>query len=204
MRRALPAALLLATLAVPALVQPALAQPVRDPAKIDAGAFKVDSDHTQVLFGVSHFGFSTYYGRFAGVDGSLELSPKTPAASTFDLTLPTDSVSTTSAKLDGELKSADWLDAGKFPTISFHSVSVKATGAGRADVTGDLTLHGVTKPVTLHVTLNGAGPNPVFKVYTIGFSATGNLKRSDFGVTKYLPAVGDEVTLTISAAFVKA
>jgi polyisoprenoid-binding protein YceI len=198
MRRALLASLLLASLAIPAL-----AETTKDPARIEAGTYTVDPDHTMVLFGVDHLGFSTYFGRFSGVTGSLKLEPKTPSASTFDITVPVASVSTTSAKLDGELKSNAWLDAEKFPTITFHGKSVKEIGPGKATVTGDLTLHGETHPVTLHVKLNGAGPNPFFKVYTIGFEATGTLKRSDFGVKTYLPAIGDEVTLTISAAFVK-
>ena len=195
----LAAAILLSTV----LAGPAIAQVTKEPAKIEGGAFKVDSDHTQVTFGVDHLGFSIYHGRFSNVTGSLELEPKSPAASKFEISLPTDSVSTTSAKLDGELKSADWLDAAQFPTVTFKSVSVKPEGAGKAAVTGDLTLHGVTKPVTLQVTLNGAGPNPFFKIYTIGFQATGHFKRSEFGVTKYAPAIGDDVTLTISAAFIK-
>jgi polyisoprenoid-binding protein YceI len=201
MRLFRPALLLIAALA--ALPAIARAQVTRDPAKIEAGTYHTDPDHTQVMFGVNHFGFSMYYGRFALPTGTLTLEPRTPAASTLDITIPTATVSTPSDKLTGELKSADWLDAGQFPTITFHSVSVKPTGAGKADVTGNLTLHGVTKPVTLHVTLIGAGPNPFFKVYTVGFSATGSLKRSEFGVSKYVPAVGDEVTLILSGAFVK-
>ena len=197
--RILTALLLLATLAA----APACAQPTRDAAKIESGAYVVDSDHTQIMFGVSHLGFSTYYGRFSRVTGSLTLNPMTPATSTFELSIPTDSVSTTSEKLDGELKSADWLDAAKYPTMTFKSVSVKPTGADRAEVTGNLTLHGVTKPVTLNVSLNGAGTNPLFKVYNLGFQAAGSLKRSEFGVTKYVPFIGDDVTLIISAAFAK-
>ncbi len=198
--RLLPIALVLAA---PLFASPAMAQLTRDPGKIEAGTFKVDPDHTLISFSVEHFGLSTYYGRFETPTGTLTLQPKTPAASTFDITVPVATVSTPSAKLTDELKSADWLDAEKFPTMTFHSVSVKTTGTTTADVTGDLTLHGVTKPVTLHVKLHAAGPNPVFKIYTIGFDATGQLKRSDFGVTKYLPVIGDEVTLTISAAFLK-
>ncbi len=197
--RLLPVALLLST----ALAMPAMAQLTKEPAKIEGGTFKVDSDHTQVIFGVDHLGFSIYHGRFTNVTGSLELEPKTPTASKFDISVPTDTISTPSDKLTGELKSADWLYAAKYPTVTFKSESVKPTGAGKADVTGDLTLHGVTKPVTLHVTLNGAGPNPFFKVYTIGFQATGQFKRSEFGVTKYSPAIGEDVALTISAAFIK-
>ena len=109
--------------------------------------------------------------------------------------------STTNEKLDGELRGDQWLDAGKFPDAHFVSRTVTETGPNSADVLGDLTLHGVTKPVTLHVSFNGAGTNPIDKAYTVGFDARGTIKRSDFGVTKYVPLVGDEVDLIISAAF---
>jgi polyisoprenoid-binding protein YceI len=196
--------LLIAPLLVaPVFVASVQAEPTRDPAKVEGGAFKVDPDHTQIEFTVDHFGFSLYSGRFAQPTGLLNLAPKAPATSSFDISVPVQSVNTASDKLTGELKSPDWLDAEHFPTITFHSVSVKPTGATQADVTGDLTLHGVTKPVTLHVTLHGAGENPVFKIYTIGFQATGHIKRSDFGVTKFVPYVSDDVALTLNAAFVK-
>jgi polyisoprenoid-binding protein YceI len=146
-------------------------------------------------------GFTTWYGDFDGASGSLALDPKHPAAAKLDVTLPITSVSSINAKLDEELKGADWLDAAQFPTAKFVSRKVIPTGAGRADVVGDLTLHGVTKPLILHVTFNGAGINPLDKAYTAGFDARGTIHRSAFGVTKYVPLVGDEVQLIISGAF---
>jgi polyisoprenoid-binding protein YceI len=180
--------------------------PVADtrPDATPAGAYKLESSHAQVLFSVSHMGTSTWYGTFSGAEGSATLDPKDPARNSVRITIPAASIATISAKLDGELKSADWFDAAKYPQIVFKSAKVAFTGPGRADVTGDLTLHGVTRPVTLHVTFKGAGPNPMTKAYTAGFDATGRLRRSDFGVSKYVPLVGDEVDLILSAPFVKA
>ena len=97
-------------------------------------------------------------------------------------------------------RKADWLDAAKFPTATFKSDKITAT-KGTAHVAGTLTLHGVTKPVVFTVTFNGAGVNPLDKAYTVGFEVRGRIKRSAFGVTKYVPLVGDDVDLIISAAF---
>jgi polyisoprenoid-binding protein YceI len=183
---------------------PALGQmpppPTKDPAKIPAGAYAVEPNHTEVLWGVSHMGFTTYYGQFTAASGSLTLDPAHPDKSEVDVTIQTGSVSTAVPKLTDELKSADWLDATQFPTAEFKSTKVTVTG-DKAKILGSLTLHGVTKPVTLVATLNGGGPNPMDKKFTVGFQATGKIKRSDFGVTKYVPLIGDEVDLIISAPF---
>jgi polyisoprenoid-binding protein YceI len=130
----------------------------------------------------------------------LTLNPAKPSASTLSVSVPTDSVSTTNTTLDGELKEADWLNAAKYPTATFTASKITAS-AGTAKVAGTLTLHGVTKPVIFAVKFNGAGINPLDKAYTVGFEVRGKIKRSDFGVTKYIPLVGDDVDLIISAAF---
>ncbi len=198
--RFLAAAALAAVLAAPAAAQsPADA----DPAAVQGGGYVVEPAHTRITFAVSHMGFTTWYGDFTQAAGVLTVQAGAPAADKVDVTVQTASVSTTNAKLDGELRDPTWLDAAKFPTITFRSTRVTPTGPGRADVTGDFTLHGVTRPLTLHATFNGAGTNPLSKAYTVGFQGTGALRRSDFGVTKYVPLVGDEVQVTISAAFEK-
>ncbi|HZL01132.1 MAG TPA: YceI family protein [Caulobacteraceae bacterium] len=172
-----------------------------DPAAVRAGVYAVEPMHTRILFSVSHLGFTTWYGNFTGASGALTLDPGAPAASQVSVSVPTASISTTNAKLDDELKGGEWFDAARFPTITFKSERVIPTGSGQADVTGELTLHGVTRPVTLKARFNGAGMNPLSHAYTVGFEATGRIKRSEFGVTKYVPMVGNEVDLIISAAF---
>ena len=172
-----------------------------DPAAVQAGAYDVEPLHTRVLFSVSHLGFTTWYGEFANVSGSLALDPKKPAASALEIHIPTGTVSTTNAKLDGELKSDAWLDATQFPEIVFKSTKVTETGKDAAKVTGDLTFHGVTRPVTLAVKFNAAGTNPLDKKYTAGFEVSGKIKRSDFGMKTYVPLIGDDVDLIISAGF---
>ena len=204
MRTTLAATLLLATtLAGTTLTGPASAQASKDVAAVQAGTFAVDPDHTQVLWNVNHFGFAAYQGRFDKVSGSLTLDPKAPANDKLDVTIPVDSVDTPSAKLNGELVSGDWFDAKQFPNITFKSTKVVPNGPTAAKVTGDLTIHGVTKQVTLDVKFLAAGPNPVFKVYTVGFSATGDIKRTDFGVTKFAPYISDETHITLNGTFLK-
>jgi polyisoprenoid-binding protein YceI len=164
------------------------------------GSYKVESYHTQVGFSISHFGFTNYSGLFSGATGSLQLDPAKLGTSKLDISIPVDSVTTTVSKLTDELKGDKWFDTARFPKAAFVSTQVVPTAEG-ATVTGNLTLHGVTKPVVLHVRFIGAGVNPIDKAYTVGFEATGTIKRSDFGVTTYLPAVGDEVQLSIAGAF---
>ena len=198
------AVLIFAALSGAAVAQTPPSPASHDPAVVQAGTYKVDPNHTQVTFGVSHMGFSEYRGRFSGVDGSLQLDPKHIADTTLDVQLPVASVSTTSDKLDGELKSADWLDIEKYPQMQFRSTKVTSTGAGRARIDGELTLHGVTRPVTLQARFVGAGTDPLAKAYTVGFEATGALQRSAFGVKTYVPLIGDRVDLTIAGSFQKA
>jgi len=181
----------------------AIAQEASAPAvkSIKAGSYKVEPSHTQVLFSVLHLGFTKFSGFFSGASGALELDPANPAADKLDVSVPVQSVLTTSSKLDDELKGAQWFDAAKFPTATFTSKKITPTGNGTASISGDLTLHGVTKPITLNARFVGAGVNPLSKAETVGFEATGTIKRSDFGVKTYVPLVGDNVDLNIAGAF---
>ena len=178
-----------------AYAQPSPSQPP------PAGVYTLEPHHTQVLFAINHLGFSTFYGTFSGASGTLKLIPGNPAYSQLDVSVPTASVTTINDTLNGELRGAEWLDATAFPTMTFHSTKITMTGPGTADVTGDLTLHGVTRSETLQAKLNAPGVNPMDKAYTIGFEVSGHIKRSDFGVTKYVPLVSDDVQLIISAPF---
>jgi polyisoprenoid-binding protein YceI len=172
-----------------------------DAGKIESGTYAVDPYHTQVTFGVSHMGFSHFRGRFNIASGTLQLDTKKPAGSTFHVEVAADSVDTPVEKLTGELKDEAWLDAKKFPQITFRATNVTITAPDEAKVTGDFTLHGVTKPLTLSAKLIGGGINPLTKKYNVGFELSGKIQRSDFGVKTYVPLIGDEVDLTISAAF---
>jgi polyisoprenoid-binding protein YceI len=200
---------LLCALMAAALVSPALAQapppfvPEKDPAKVKDGAYVVEPDHTRVMFGISHKSFTTFYGEFRDVSGTLNLNTKNPAASTFDLKVPVKTISTQIEHLNEELRHKPWLDADTWPEITFKSTAVKPTGPGTADVTGNFSFHGVTKPLTLHVKFNAAGDDPNDHYYVAGFTVTGGFERSDFGFKTAVPMIGDHIDLMIQAAFKK-
>ena len=160
--------------------------------------YKLDPNHTAVTFHINHFGFSSPSGKFMNAAGTIMLDEKNPAASTVEVTIPVDKIDTGVPKLDEHLQSPDFFDAKQFPTATFKSSHVHVTGADTAMVDGTLTLHGVSKPVTLAVRKNKIGEN-MFHVQTAGFSATATIKRSDFGITKYLPDLSDTVQLDIES-----
>ena len=170
------------------------------PAGVVSGTYKVDTGHTQVLFTVMHLGISEYTGQFTQPTGSLVLDTADPSKSKVEVTFAIDKVSTTVPALDAHLKTKDFFDAAAFPTGTFVSTSVKASGK-TAVIAGNLTLKGVTKPVTLNATFTGGGPHPMSKKPNVGFTATTTIKRSEFGVSYGIPMVSDDVKLVINAAF---
>ncbi|AQU86318.1 polyisoprenoid-binding protein [Komagataeibacter nataicola] len=172
-------------------------------ADVRPGQYRVEPGHTQITFSLLHMGFTPYSGLFAGISGTLRLDPALPAASRLNVTVPVASITTTSPVLTTELRGQDWFDTARYPNATFVSSRVVPVGADHASVTGDLTLHGVTRPVVLQVQYVGAGINPLDKAYTVGFQATTTIQRSAFGMKTYLPMVGDEVTLSIAGAFEK-
>lgn len=170
---------------------------------VQAGTYVIDSYHTLAQFGVNHFGISEFVGTFPGATGTLMIDPRNLATTKLDVTIPVAKVSTTNETLDKELVSADWFDAARFPDMRFISTKVTRTGAKTATIAGNLTMRGVTKPIVLNATFNAAAVNPMSKAYSLGFKATGNIKRTEFGVSKYAPMVSDNTTITINAAFEK-
>ena len=160
--------------------------------------YKLDPTHTMVLFSWNHFGFSNPTANLGSVDGTLVYDEKDPSKSTVEATLPLTGLDTFVPKLDEHLKSKDFLDAAQYPNITFKSTKVAAAGKGKLKVTGDLTVHGVTKPVTLDVTVNKVGDHPMMKVPSAGFDAVAAIKRSDFGVGAYVPNVSDEIKIRIT------
>lgn len=163
--------------------------------------YAIDPTHMEVTYAINHLGFSTSKGRFADVESVLVLDEANPAASKVSATIKVASLDSGFAKRDEHLLSADFFDAAKYPTITFVSKGVTVTGPKTAKLAGDLTIHGVTKPVVLDATINAIGENPLTKKPAAGVHATTVIKRSDFGVTAYLPAIGDDVTITIDAEY---
>jgi polyisoprenoid-binding protein YceI len=173
----------------------------KDPTKIRPGGYVIEPEHTRVMFGLSHKGFTTFYGEFRQLTGTLDIDPKNPAAAKFDIKVPVTTISTQIEKLNEELRHKPWLDADTYPTIEFKSTSVKQTSPTEADVTGDFSFHGQTHPLTLHVKFNAAGDDPQDKYYVAGFTVSGAFKRSAWGWGFAAPMIGDDVQLIIQAAW---
>lgn len=193
--------LALALISAPALAQ--MPMPKEAPGKPDAtavraGTYQVEPNHTQVRFGVLHMGFNPYYGTFSQASGTLTLDPANMAATKVSIEVPIASVQTPSAKLTDELKDKPFFDADAFPTMRFVSTRVTMTGT-HATILGQLTMRGVTRPLALDAAFVGTG---VFMgKRTVGFTARGALKRSNYGLAQAIPLVSDVVTIDITAAF---
>ena len=182
----------------------ALANPVsQDPAKVPAGAYVLDKRHASLLVKVPHMGgFSKFTMRFDRLEGSFAYDPSTWAATRVTITADPTSISTGLPDFDRVIAGPSYFDSARYPVITF--VSTRAEGAAAAGkVTGDLTFHGVTRPVVLDVTFNGAGPGMLGAGTRIGFSGTTRLKRSDFGVTAMSQFAGDDLDLLFEVEFVK-
>jgi polyisoprenoid-binding protein YceI len=161
-------------------------------------SYKIDANHTDVIAEWNHFGFSHPTARFGQVDGVIVYDAATVGQSSVKVTIPLSGINSGVAKLDEHLRSSDFFDAEQFPTITFNSTRTEAAGDNKLRVAGDLTVHGVTRPVVLDVTLNKAGEHPNGKRAAIGFDASTTIKRSDFGIDKYVPNVSDEITIRIT------
>ncbi|HYH21747.1 MAG TPA: YceI family protein [Azospirillum sp.] len=169
-----------------------------------ADTYKIDPAHVSVVFKINHLGYSNLWGRFNAVSGSFVLDNDTPANAKVEVVIKTDSVDTNHAKRDDHLRSPDYLNAVEFPEMKFVSTKVEKTGDKTGKVHGNLTMLGVTKPVVLDAVLNGAGQHPFRKeVAMAGLSATTKIKRSDFGLTYSVPAIGDDLELFLEIEGIK-
>lgn len=178
-------------------------------APLRADRYAIDPEHTEVRFTWDHLGMSRQGGRFVDVSGTLEFDEARPDASSLAVIIKVASLWTGVAALDSQLvKSREFFDAAKFPTITFKSAGVRQTSARTADVIGDLSINGVARPVVLNVTWNYAGAHPMAKInpafsdqYVAGFSAQTQIRRSDWGLTRTVPFVSDEIQISIETEF---
>jgi polyisoprenoid-binding protein YceI len=167
---------------------------------ISAETYVIDESHTSVIFGVSHLGYSYTYGRFNKAKGGYVLDREKPNASQIQFAINAASLDTNDQKRDAHLKGPDFFNVKEFPVISFQStaIAVEKTPKGTLyNVTGNMTIHGVTKKVTLPLKKMGEGKGPAGNFRT-GFHLETSLKRSDFGMTNMIPMIGDEVAVTVS------
>ena len=186
------------------------AVPAVSTAPVPTGAYQIDKAHTSLVFRVSHLGFSTYTGRFTGVDAKLQFNARNPAASQVNVDIDPRSIEADNAPSGflQALAGKDWLDAERFPVMTFRSRSIESVGSGKFRVHGDLTLHGVTRPIVLDAKYNGGYAGHTYEPQArIGFSAQGSFKRSEFGVSYGIPeagssfGVGDKIDIILETEF---
>jgi polyisoprenoid-binding protein YceI len=168
---------------------------------VPAGRYKLDEHHWNVSFDVDHFKYSRFVMRFDKVDAQLNWSAGGMEQSTVEATIDADSLDTNVPILNKMIKGNDVLNVDTYPTIHFVSTQFKRTGDQKGELTGDLTIRGTTRPVTLAVTFNGHAKDPLTKKETLGFSADGHFSRAQFGLSTWYPAVGDDVHVAIQAEF---
>lgn len=175
------------------------------PASAFASDWSFDPAHTAAHFSVRHMTVAKVRGEFSGVSGTIKLDDKDVTKSVVEATIPVSTINTREGKRDEHLKSPDFFDAAKFPNITFKSKSVAKAGEGKLKVTGDLTLHGVTKEVVLEVTAPGAEAKDPWGNIKTGFEASTTINRKDFGVGAGTPAMiaGEEVTITLDVEAAK-
>jgi polyisoprenoid-binding protein YceI len=161
-----------------------------------AGEFTVDAVHSSLMFRVKHMGTSWFYGRVNDVTGKIVFDETNPTSSSIEIEAKMDTLDTHNEKRDGHLKSPDFFNVEKFATAKFKSKSCSKPVDGKFDVAGDLTLHGVTKPLTIKMEKSGSGRGQGGE--TIGFESTFDIKRSDFGMTYMPDGIGDEVRILVS------
>ncbi|MEM5293941.1 YceI family protein [Burkholderia sp. JPY481] len=172
-------------------------------ARVPPGRYDVDQDHTSITFDIDHFKYTRFTMRFNRKQGELDWNDGGLDRSSASVAIDAASIDTNVPLLDKMVKSDSMLDVARYPQIRFASTRFERTGEARGTLSGDLTIRGVTQPVTLDVTFNGFAPDPLTKKDTLGFSADGHFSRAKFGLTTWYPAVGDDVHVRIQAEFVK-
>ncbi len=205
MRRTICTALAAATVAFGmtgvAFGEMAIPPATNDPGKVPSGQYKLNTEHSQVIFSVLHLGVSPYYGRILKPTGMLDLDAAKPENSKISVDIDMSTVTTTVGVLDNDIKGDKGFNVAQFPKATFQSTAVRRTGPKSADVTGNLSFRGVTKPVTLHVSFVGGMQMPwANNAWEIGFSVVGSFKRSDFSMGGW-NSISDEVQLMIEGEF---
>jgi polyisoprenoid-binding protein YceI len=172
-------------------------------AAAQAGTWQIDPNHSAAQFSVRHLGVSTVRGAFMKVSGSAKYDPTDPTKDSTEVSIDASSVDTRVQMRDNDLRSPNFLDVQKYPTITFQSKQAKSAGAGKLQVVGDLTIHGVTKEVTLDVDGPSAPIKDPWGNQRIGASASTKINRKDFGVNGAPGVVGDEITITIDTELIQ-
>lgn len=172
-------------------------------ASIRPGNYQLDINHTAILFKIDHLGFTKFVGRFEKAEAALNYNQEKPELSTLEARVDMNSVNVNNDKFEKTLRNRFWFNTAEFPQARFITLNAKKVSAKQLDFDGELTFLGITQPLTLRVTINGAGNNIANGKYTLGFSATSTIKRSEHGLNRFTPAIGDEVELEVHAEFLR-
>ena len=200
--RTLMAACLATTFASAASAASA-APTAQDPARVPPGEYVLDKSHASLVVKVAHMGFSGYTMRFDRLGGTFTYDPAAWSTTKATITVDPASISTGQASFDREIAGPKFFDSGRYPAITFVTTALSADAQGHGQVVGDLTFHGVTRPVTLDTVFNGVGPGMLGVGTRLGFSGHGRIKRSDFGVDAVSSLVGDDVDLAFEVEFTR-
>ncbi len=173
----------------------------QNPRLLPAGQYTLDPQHSTLLFRVSHLGLSDFIGRFNHLEASLDFDPQRIEAAKLNAMVEMDSIDVNNAALERALRGAFWLNSARFPKAYFSTDEVYWVDARSAEFLGQLSFLGVTRPLRLRVVFNGAADNLLTGKYTLGFSASSRFNRSEFGLDRDIPVVGDQITLEIQAEF---
>ncbi len=170
----------------------------------DGGLYRLDPSRTSLRFTARVLGLGAYPGQFKMPEGEVLLDPSEPGRVRIDVSAPIDQVSTPNPWITQALQGPRWLDAAQYPRMSFHAEHLSLMGEGRIRVDGRLTLRGVTRPLTLEGRLDPAAKGDLDRGLVLGLKATGELRRSAYGLLAYRPLIGDELEISLDAAFVRA
>lgn len=167
--------------------------------------YKIDPTHTATVFSWNHLGFSTPSANFTDIQGTISVNNEHPEQSSVSVNIPVKSINTNVAIFDTKLQEAEWFNAAKYPNIRFKSTKVETSDNKNFKISGELSIKGITQPVVLNAVLNQQAQHPMLKVPAIGFNASTTIKRSDFNIAAYAPAVSDmvEIQITTEAIAVK-
>jgi len=177
--------------------------PSTDLSTIPSGDYRLDPTHVSIVFSISHYGFSQLTGTFDRIEGELEFNAHVPIDSRLRIAVDASSADANNEMLETLLAGQEFLDAGAYPEIIFQSNNIDVTGPASGQITGMLTIRGMSHPVTLDATLNGYGTNGLTLQRTLGFSATTTLSRAQWGMTAFPTMLGDEIFLRIEVEFLK-
>lgn len=172
-------------------------------AALRSGDYALDRDHASLIFKINHLGFSDYVGRFERFDAALDFDRSEPGAARVEAVIDMTSLDVANDDFAKTLMGPNWFDAARHPQATFRSTAIDITGPDSAVLTGDLTLRGVTRPVSLDITFNGGAQDILRGGYVVGFSARGAVNRDDFGIDRFDGIIADEVRIEIEAEFEK-